>query len=110
MLSRSRGELAPERLNSSGHAEATSLRKVRFIYAGISRKVGLIRKRTSHIVAAQTRARKNSARDNLDALLNTSEATELLNISASTIRHWSDKGMLRICPIKARGDRSFRRN
>ena len=66
--------------------------------------------RIRHIVAAQSKARKNSARDNPDALLTTSEATKLLNIRANTIRYWSNKGMLETYPIGARGDRRFRHN
>jgi len=99
MVSGSGGEPEPKRLNNSRDAEVTSLRKAGFTYAEISRKMGLIRERIKHIVAAQTKARKNSARDNPDALLTTSEATKLLNIRANTIRHWSNKGMLETYPI-----------
>lgn len=99
MVSGSGGEPGPKRLYNSRDAEVTSLRKAGFTYAEISRKMGLSRERIRHIMAAQTKARKNSARDNPNALLTTSEATKLLNIRANTIRHWSNKGMLETYPI-----------
>ncbi len=44
------------------------------------------------------------------AMLTVSEMARLFNVHASTVRRWSDQGILKAYRIGARGDRRFRRS
>ena len=45
----------------------------------------------------------------LEAMLTVRQVAAFLHVSISTVRRWSDKGMLRCYHIGSRGDRRYRR-
>jgi excisionase family DNA binding protein len=42
-------------------------------------------------------------------MLTARQVAEFLHVSVSTIRRWSDKGMIEACRLGSRGDRRYRR-
>ncbi len=52
------------------------------------------------------RKRKQSVSEK--RLLTTSEAAEMLHITSHTLRHWSDKGILKYLRTNSRGHRRYR--
>jgi excisionase family DNA binding protein len=47
--------------------------------------------------------------DQLEAMLTARQVADFLQVSISTVRRWSDKGMLKFYRIGSRGDRRYRR-
>ncbi|MEE8373388.1 MAG: helix-turn-helix domain-containing protein [Dehalococcoidia bacterium] len=46
----------------------------------------------------------------LEAMLTARQVAEFLQVSISTVRRWSDRGMLQFYRIGSRGDRRYRRD
>jgi excisionase family DNA binding protein len=47
--------------------------------------------------------------DQLEAMLTARQVADFLQVSISTVRRWSDRGMLQFYRIGSRGDRRYRR-
>jgi excisionase family DNA binding protein len=47
--------------------------------------------------------------DQLEAMLTARQVAEFLQVSISTVRRWSDRGLLKYYRIGSRGDRRYRR-
>ena len=48
--------------------------------------------------------------DQLEAMLTARQVADFLQVSISTVRRWSDRGMLQFYRIGSRGDRRYRRD
>ncbi len=48
--------------------------------------------------------------DQLESMLTARQVADFLQVSISTVRRWSDKGMLKFYRIGSRGDRRYRRD
>lgn len=47
--------------------------------------------------------------DQLETMLTARQVADFLQVSISTVRRWSDKGMLKFYRVGSRGDRRYRR-
>ena len=45
----------------------------------------------------------------ITSMLTVRQVAKMLNIHTNTVRRWSDRGIIRVYRITARGDRRFRR-
>lgn len=94
-------------LESAHREQVSSLRKAGVSYAEIGRRLGLTRERVRQIVVGNPAPRK----PNLDSkvMLTVGDAAQLMGVNISTVRRWSNKGILETYRVGPRGDRRFRR-
>jgi len=94
-------------VTTSRRAEVVKLRETGLTYAEIGRRLGITRERARQIFKGKPGLQK----PDLDSkvMLTTSEAAQFLGLHVNTVRHWSNKGILRAYRISSRGDRRFRR-
>ena len=55
------------------------------------------------------REQKRKTAKSLSTMLITSEVARIFNVHASTIRRWSEQGLIKFYRVGPRGDRRFRR-
>ena len=86
--------------------ELVCLRNVGLTYADIGRILGMSRERARQIVKGHY-----IRKPDLDsrAMLTVGEVAQLLGLHISTVRRWSNSGVLKSYRINPRGDRRFRR-
>lgn len=93
---------------TSRRDEAVELRKTGLNYSEIGRRLGITRERVRQLVTGNPSPRKPDL--NSRVMLTTRDVAQLLGLHVNTVRHWSNKGMLKSYRIGPRGDRRFRRD
>jgi excisionase family DNA binding protein len=86
--------------------ELVELRNAGLTYAEIGRILGISRERARQIVKGHY-VKKPVI--NSRAMLTVGDVAQLLGLHISTVRRWSNKGILKSYRINSRGDRRFRR-
>ena len=84
--------------------EILKLREDGLSYAEIGRRFGISRERVRQIV--KTKSSKVSSREiilNSEVMLGVADVSNILGLHGNTVRRWSDKGMLKVYRIGARG-------
>ncbi|GAI49546.1 unnamed protein product [marine sediment metagenome] len=89
---------------TSRRDEVIKLRKVSLSYAEIGRRLDISRERARQIIKGRPTSQKS---DKL--MLTTSGVAQLLGVHPNTVRHWSEKGILKTYRIGPRSDRRFRK-
>ena len=87
------------------HEEAKRLREAGLTYAQIGRVLGVSKQRARQIVVGPPK------KPDLDSkrMLRVGDVAQLLGVHVNTVRHWSDRGVLKPFVISNRGDRRFKR-
>ncbi|GAI64579.1 unnamed protein product [marine sediment metagenome] len=91
---------------TSKHDEVVKLRKTGLSYAEIGRRLGISRERARQLAKVKLRQKPDLQSK---VMLRTSEVAQLLGVHVNTVRHWSQKGILKSRRIGPRGDRRFSR-
>lgn len=87
--------------------EFLGMRKTGLTLQAIAHRVGLSKERVRQILKGHQPPVKPPME--LKAMLNVREAAQLLGIHVNTVRRWTQKGLLPVYRLGARGDRRFRR-
>jgi len=90
---------------TSRRDEIIRLRKESQTHAEIGRRFDITKERVRQILTPKPP--KPAPRPK--GMLKTGEAPQLLGLHPNTVRRWSEKGMLKVHRVGARGDRRFRR-
>ena len=77
------------------------------VYPDNSVLLSLYMMRNSMTVTRYKTSREVAVEKTPDAILTSRQAARLLNVSITTLRRWTNKGMLRCYRIGPRGDRIF---
>lgn len=96
-----------EKLKDSRRQQVTSFRKAGLTYAEIGRRLGITRERVRRIdkeIRASKKPKMESA-----LMLTTGEVALMLGVHPTTVRRWSNQGILKAYYIGPRHDRRFNR-
>ena len=87
--------------------EVVELRKAGLTYDEIGHRLGISRERARQIIKGNSKSQKSALQSQL--MLTTTGVAQLLGVHSNTVRHWSEKGILKSYRIGPRSDRRFRR-
>jgi excisionase family DNA binding protein len=94
-------------LATSRRDEIVRLRDSSLTYTEIGRRFGISRERVRQIIKRKPSPQKPALDSNV--LLTITDVAQVLGLHPSTVRRWSNKGILKQYRIGPRGDRRFRR-
>jgi len=89
--------------------EVVKLRKAGLSYAEIGRRLGISHQRASQIAIKKLLPPKPPEPKPPKVMLTSTDAARLLGVRPNTVRHWSDRGILKAYRLGPRHDRRFRR-
>ena len=101
--------LIRQRQLSSRRDKVVKLKKAGSSYAEIGRLLGISRERVRQIASHEPTPPKPPEPEPPKAMLTSTDAARLLGVRPNTVRHWSDRGILRAYRLGPRRDRRFRR-
>jgi len=100
------GKMLKQEVATAKHDEVVKLKETGLSYAEIGRRLGISRERARQLAKGKLRQKPDLQSK---VMLRTGEVAHLLGLHVNTVRHWSQKGILKSHRIGPRGDRRFSR-